>query len=66
MVKLISKGGFRERANRSKAYQFSENRQAVLNPAQYLPAKTPCADSSETATPPRALTKKSDAPSENT
>lgn len=35
MVQLISKGGFRERANRSRKYQNSENKQTTLNPTQY-------------------------------
>ena len=35
MVQLISKGGFRERANRSRKYQHSENQQTVLHPTQY-------------------------------
>ncbi len=44
-MKLINKGGFRERANRSKKYQHSENQQTVLNPNQYTPT------ASETPTP---------------
>ena len=35
MVQLINKGGFRERANRSRKYQQSENQQTVLEPTQY-------------------------------
>lgn len=35
MVQLINKGGFRERANRSRKYQNSENQQTVLEPTQY-------------------------------
>ncbi len=32
MVQLISKGGFRERANRSQKYKNSENSQTALRP----------------------------------
>ena len=35
MVQLIKKGGLRERANRSRKYQNSENQQTVLEPTQY-------------------------------
>lgn len=35
MVQLIKKGGLRERANRSKKYQGSENTEASLQPNQY-------------------------------
>ena len=35
MVQLISKGGFRERANRSPKYQNSENQQTILSPTHY-------------------------------
>ncbi|MDV2439415.1 hypothetical protein QR665_07985 [Acinetobacter gerneri] len=37
MVQLINKGGFRERANRSRKYGHSENQQTVLNPNSYQP-----------------------------
>ena len=37
MVQLINKGGFRERANRSRKYQQSENEITTLNPPQYQP-----------------------------
>ena len=30
MTQLINKGGFRERANRSRKYQQSENKQVAL------------------------------------
>ena len=40
-MKLIHKGGFRERANRQSKYQNSENRQANLKPQnQYQPNNT--------------------------
>jgi len=35
MVQLISKGGFRERANRSQKYKNSENSQTALRPRTY-------------------------------
>lgn len=35
MVQLINKGGFRERANRSRRYQQSENHQTTLKPNAY-------------------------------
>ncbi|AXY60367.1 hypothetical protein [Acinetobacter sp. WCHAc010052] len=35
MVQLIKKGGLRERANRSKKYQGSENTETSLQPNQY-------------------------------
>ncbi len=35
MVQLINKGGFRERANRSRRYAGSENRQTTLAPNSY-------------------------------
>ncbi len=44
-MKLIHKGGFRERANRQSKYQNSENRQTTLKPNQYQPTTT--VDSSE-------------------
>ena len=37
MVQLINKGGFRERANRSRRYQQSENEQTALIPNKYQP-----------------------------
>ncbi|SPL72121.1 hypothetical protein [Acinetobacter stercoris] len=39
MDKLINKGGFRERANRSRVYKNSENQQTTLNQNQYTPQK---------------------------
>lgn len=40
-MKLIHKGGFRERANRQSKYQNSENQQAKLKPQnQYQPNMT--------------------------
>ncbi|WP_343596066.1 hypothetical protein [Acinetobacter sp.] len=35
MEKLIVKGGFRERANRNRKYQHSENQQTKLDPHRY-------------------------------
>ncbi len=35
MVQLIKKGGLRERANRSRSYQGSENTEASLKPNRY-------------------------------
>lgn len=36
-TKLINKGGFRERANRSRGYQQSENKQTALVSNKYQP-----------------------------
>lgn len=35
MVQLIKKGGLRERANRSRSYQGSENMETTLKPNRY-------------------------------
>lgn len=35
MVQLIKKGGLRERANRSRSYQGSENTETTLKPNTY-------------------------------
>ena len=35
MVQLIKKGGLRERANRSRSYQGSENTETILSPNRY-------------------------------
>ena len=35
MVQLIKKGGLRERANRSRTYQGSENKETTLRPNSY-------------------------------
>ncbi|USA45168.1 hypothetical protein NDN11_10525 [Acinetobacter sp. C26M] len=37
MTQLINKGGFRERANRSRKYKQSENEITTLQPSQYQP-----------------------------
>ncbi|ESK53983.1 hypothetical protein [Acinetobacter tjernbergiae] len=37
MTQLINKGGFRERANRSRKYKQSENEITSLPPSQYHP-----------------------------
>ena len=39
MTQLINKGGFRERANRSRGYKQSENQQAQLIPNKYQPSE---------------------------
>lgn len=36
-TQLINKGGFRERANRSRKYQQSENKQTALLSNKYQP-----------------------------
>lgn len=41
MAQLINKGGFRERANRSRKYQQSENEITTLQPSQYQPQPKP-------------------------
>ncbi|MCU4329678.1 hypothetical protein KTG55_07695 [Acinetobacter pittii] len=40
-TKLINKGGFRERANRSRGYQQSENKQTALASSKYQPQTKP-------------------------
>lgn len=35
MIQLIKKGGLRERANRSRSYQGSENTETTLKPNTY-------------------------------
>ncbi|MFX6483563.1 hypothetical protein ABTG06_17290 [Acinetobacter baumannii] len=37
MTQLINKGGFRERANRNRKYQQSENKQVALPSNKYQP-----------------------------
>ncbi|WP_043974321.1 MULTISPECIES: hypothetical protein [Acinetobacter] len=37
MTQLINKGGFRERANRSRKYKQSENEITTLPPSHYQP-----------------------------
>ncbi|MCH7395990.1 hypothetical protein MMP66_17230 [Acinetobacter dispersus] len=37
MTELINKGGFRERANRSRKYKQSENEVTTLQASQYQP-----------------------------
>ncbi len=39
MTQLINKGGFRERANRSRKYKNSENEITILPPSEYQPPK---------------------------
>lgn len=57
MVQLIKKGGLRERANRSKAYQGSENTRTTLAPNRYQPASssTNTATTDVNAAQPNAL-----------
>ena len=38
MIQLIKKGGLRERANRSRLYQGSENTETTLKPNRYQTA----------------------------
>ncbi|EKU39494.1 MULTISPECIES: hypothetical protein [Acinetobacter] len=40
-TQLINKGGFRERANRSRGYQQSENKQTSLPSNKYQPQPKP-------------------------
>lgn len=40
-TQLINKGGFRERANRSRGYQQSENKQTALPSNKYQPHSKP-------------------------
>ncbi|EOQ63859.1 hypothetical protein F935_01488 [Acinetobacter calcoaceticus ANC 3811] len=40
-TQLINKGGFRERANRSRGYQQSENKQTALPSNKYQPQSKP-------------------------
>lgn len=40
-TQLINKGGFRERANRSRGYQQSENKQTTLPSNKYQPQSKP-------------------------
>ena len=40
-TQLINKGGFRERANRSRGYQQSENKQTALPSNKYQPQAKP-------------------------
>ena len=38
MTQLINKGGFRERANRSRKYKESENEKTTLSSNKYQPS----------------------------
>lgn len=40
MIKLIKKGGLRERANRSRSFKGSENTEATLQPHAYRQTKS--------------------------
>ncbi|MCU4530171.1 hypothetical protein POD11_08290 [Acinetobacter sp. P1(2023)] len=48
-TKLINKGGFRERANRSRGYQQSENKQTALASNKYQPPTKPQQEQTELA-----------------
>lgn len=60
MIKLINKGGFRERANRSRKYGSSENQQTILNPTQYVPNKSEVINESVTLNENQTLSVKTD------
>ena len=57
MVQLIKKGGLRERANRSRRYQGSENTETTLQPNAYKQAakKTDLDVQVKLPEPPRPL-----------
>ena len=55
MVQLIKKGGLRERANRSRRYQGSENSITTLNPNRYKEQRTAEQDKSKNQAPTDAL-----------
>ena len=51
MTQLINKGGFRERANRSRKYKQSENEMTKLAASQYQP-KTKAVEEALALPPP--------------
>ena len=51
MVQLIKKGGLRERANRSRHYQSSENSITTLNPNRYKEPRLPDQQQEKKPTP---------------
>ncbi|WP_406627386.1 hypothetical protein PSR25_10545 [Acinetobacter pittii] len=55
-TKLINKGGFRERANRSRGYQQSENKQTALASNKYQPQTKPQESTTELAQTDSAVT----------
>lgn len=55
-TKLINKGGFRERANRSRGYQQSENKQTALASNKYQPQAKPQESPTELAQTDSAAT----------
>ncbi|MFV5264497.1 hypothetical protein ACMUMS_13165 [Acinetobacter courvalinii] len=57
MAQLINKGGFRERANRSRKYQQSENEVTTLPPSQYQPHSKETATSTNPESPDPANSK---------
>ncbi|KGT48495.1 MULTISPECIES: hypothetical protein [Acinetobacter] len=54
MVQLIRKGGLRERANRSRSYQGSENTETTLKPNRYSSSQKLAEKKEETAVSPLA------------
>lgn len=52
MVQLIKKGGLRERANRSRRYQSSENSITTLNPNRYKEPRLTDQEQEKKPTPP--------------
>ncbi|WP_044100088.1 hypothetical protein [Acinetobacter pittii] len=56
-TKLINKGGFRERANRSRGYQQSENKQTALASNKYQPQTKPQESPTELAQTDSIVTK---------
>lgn len=55
MVQLIKKGGLRERANRSRSYQGSENTETTLRPNRYREINKSVNDSVGSAAPVSGL-----------
>ncbi|AZB92807.1 hypothetical protein DKC15_010185 [Acinetobacter pittii] len=55
-TKLINKGGFHERANRSRGYQQSENKQTALASNKYQPQTKPQESPTELAQTDSAVT----------
>ena len=63
MVQLIKKGGLRERANRSRKFQGSENTETTLKPNSYADStKKPETEDTASVTilPPDTTTKTSE------
>jgi len=66
MVQLISKGCFRERANRSRKYAHSENRKTTLAPNRYQQKETTDTEPEYPATATIAPLNTQDSPSSQT